>query len=79
MKKLFFIFLSLISSNVFASEGFTWLSKIAQITGVEHAYHEHGIHHYEHTLTFPLVGIFLIIVGLVYRSKTVNPESAVVP
>lgn len=67
------------SSNTFASESFTWLSQFAKATGLEHQFHAYGIHHYEHVLSFPLIGLFLVVVGLVYRSKTVNPESAIVP
>ncbi len=79
MKKMLIIFLSLISSNSFANEGFTWLTQLAKVTGIEEGFHSQGIHHFEHILTFSLIGIILIISGLVYRSKTVNPESAVVP
>jgi F-type H+-transporting ATPase subunit a len=79
MKKLFTILLGLISTNSFANEGFTWLSQIAKTTGIEHEFHAYGIHHFEHILTFSLVGVLLIIAGLVYRSKTVNSEAAVIP
>lgn len=79
MKKLFILILGLMSSNTFASEGFTWLSQVAKVTGIEEAFHARGIHHFEHVLTFSLIGILLVIAGLVYRSKTVNPESAVIP
>jgi len=79
MKKLLITLLTLSSTSAFAAGGFTWLSQLGKITGVEHAFHEKGIHHYEHILTFSLVGILLIIAGLIYRAKTVNTESAVVP
>jgi F-type H+-transporting ATPase subunit a len=79
MKKLFIIFLGLMSSNTFANEGFTWLSQFAKVTGIEEAFHAQGIHHFEHILTFSLVGILLIVTGLVYRSKTINTEAAVIP
>jgi F-type H+-transporting ATPase subunit a len=79
MKKLFIIFLGLLSTNTFANEGFTWLSQLAKVTGIEEQFHAAGIHHFEHVLTFSLVGILLVIAGLVYRSKTVNPNAAVIP
>ena len=80
MKKLLtFCALALSSSTVFASEGFTWLSKAATVSGVEEAFHNQGIHHFEHILTFSLVGIALLVCGILYRSKVSNVEAAAVP
>jgi len=79
MRKLFIILLGLTSSNSYASESFTWISQLGKMSGLEEQFHAVGIHHYEHVLSFPLIGILLVIAGLVYRAKTVNPESSIVP
>jgi F-type H+-transporting ATPase subunit a len=67
------------TSSAFASEGYTWLTHVAKITGIEEAFHQVGIHHFEHILTFIFVGILLLIAGLVYRKQAANLEAAVVP
>lgn len=82
MKKIFIpAFLSsiFITSSAFASEGFTWLSKVASITGIEEAFHQKQIHHFEHVLTFLLIGILLIVAGFIYRKQTANLDAAAVP
>ena len=82
MKKFFIpAFLSsiFITSSAFASEGFTWLSKVASITGIEEAFHQKQIHHFEHVLTFLLIGILLIVAGFIYRKQTANLDAAAVP
>jgi F-type H+-transporting ATPase subunit a len=80
MKKFFIIaFLGSLTSSAFASEGFTWLSKFAQATGIEEAFHQKQIEHFEHVLTFILVGVILLVAGVVYRKKTANLEAAAVP
>jgi F-type H+-transporting ATPase subunit a len=71
--------LSALISSASASEGFTWLSQIASKTGIEEAFHNNQIHHYEHILTFLLVCLLLLIAGLVYRSQTKNLEKAAAP
>jgi F-type H+-transporting ATPase subunit a len=80
MKKFFIVnLLGLLSTNAFASEGFTWLSKTAEVSGIEEAFHHQGIHHFEHILTFLLICVLLVVGGLIYRSQTNNREAAVVP
>lgn len=80
MKKFFIItLLSLFNSNAFASEGFTWLTQVAKVTGLEATFHHQDIHHYQHILTFILIGILLLVAAFVYRGKVANKESAVVP
>ena len=80
MKKFFIVtLLGLFQSNAFASEGFTWLSETAKVTGIEEAFHHQEIHHFEHILTFILICVLLIIGALVYRKQTANKELAVVP
>lgn len=80
MKKFFLIsLLGLLSAKTYANESFTWLSAIAKPTGIEEAFSHQGIHHFEHILTFLLICILLVVAGIVYRSKTSNIESAVVP
>lgn len=67
MSKL--LILSLIfSSNAHAAGGFTWLSGIA-----------HAIHVPEHVLTFILVGLFITLIGLIYRSKISKVNNLVIP
>ncbi|MGZ3806615.1 MAG: F0F1 ATP synthase subunit A [Bacteriovorax sp.] len=82
MKKFFIIsLLGLVglSSNAFASEGFTWLSQVAKVTGIEEVFHHQEIHHFEHILTFLLICVLLVVAALVYRAKTANKEAAAVP
>lgn len=80
MKKFFIItLLSLFNSNAFASEGFTWLTQVAKVTGIEEAFHHQDIHHYQHILTFIFIGILLLVAAFVYRGKVANKESAVIP
>lgn len=80
MKKFFIIsLLGLVSSNAFASEGFTWLSKMASVTGIEEAFHHQEIHHFEHILTFTLICVLLVVAALVYRAQTADKDKAVVP
>lgn len=71
--------LSAATSTASASEGFTWLSQVAKVTGIEEAFHQKQIEHFEHVLTFSLVGIILLVAAVVYRKKTANLENAVVP
>ncbi len=83
MKKYFILsLLSLIglqSTSALASDGFTWLSQVAKVTGIEEAFHHQEIHHYEHILTFLLICVLLVIAALLYRSKTNNKDAALVP
>ncbi|MDO9182771.1 MAG: F0F1 ATP synthase subunit A [Bacteriovorax sp.] len=67
------------ASQAQASEGFTWLSQVAKATGVEEIFHHNEIHHFEHVLTFLLIGVLLVVAGFVYRSKTADMDASVVP
>jgi F-type H+-transporting ATPase subunit a len=66
-------------SSASASDGFTWLNQVAKATGIEEAFHQNNIHHFEHVLTFAVVGLILLVAGFVYRKQTANLEAAVVP
>lgn len=69
MKRLAIILAALFSQTSMASEGaIVWLK-----------YLEHKIHIPEYTLSFLLVGSFLVIVGLLYRSKVANVANTVIP
>lgn len=70
---------SLLSSNAFANEGFTWLSSAAKVSGIEEGFHHQGIHHFEHVLTFLLVCVVILVAAVIYRAKTTNKDLAVVP
>lgn len=58
----------LFSTNVIAAGGFTWLGPLS-----------HAWHIPEHILTFVLVGLILVVVGLVYRSKVNAVNNIVIP
>jgi F-type H+-transporting ATPase subunit a len=62
------ILLSLFSSEIFASGGFTWLGGMA-----------HSFHIPEHSITFTLIGLFLVLIGLIYRSKISKVSNVVIP
>jgi F-type H+-transporting ATPase subunit a len=63
------LFLSLIFSvSAFASGGFTWLGGLAHTSGIP-----------ENVLTFLLISIILIVVGLVYRKKVAAVDNVVIP
>lgn len=68
MKYLVSILCLLLSTNAMAAGGFTWLGDIT------HKYHIPG-----HTAHFVLVACILLILGIIYRSKTASINSAVVP
>ena len=67
MKKLALL-LSLLSTNVFAGGGFTWLGGIA-----------HSVHIGEHVITFIFIGVLLTLGGLIYRSKIAKVSNVVIP
>jgi len=79
MKNALKFLLLTIPTMSFASEGFNWLGELSKSVGIEHHFHELGIHHYLHVPTFALIALFLIVVGLIYRAKTSNLDSTVVP
>lgn len=80
MKKLVLIAsLGFLSSKSHASDAFTWMSAISKTTGIEELLHHQGIHHYDHILTFLVIGIFLLGVAIIYNTKTKNLDTAVVP
>lgn len=72
--------LALMSTNAFASGGFTWVTQLGHATGLDNLFHVGDTHlHYDHILTFIIVLALLIISGLFYRSKTKNADAAVIP
>ncbi|MBC7427694.1 MAG: F0F1 ATP synthase subunit A [Bacteriovorax sp.] len=80
MKKISLVsLLALLTSNAKASEGFTWMTQLGEVTGLDHALHETPFHHYDHILTFILVLLCLVATGFYYRAITKNHEKAVVP
>lgn len=79
MKHLIKILCMLIPSISMASDGFNWVNLVSQNVGLEHFFHENHIHHYTHVPTFLLIGLFLVVIGLIYRAKTSNIENAIVP
>lgn len=72
-------FLLLLTSTAHASGGFTWVTQLGQITGLEELLHHSGIHHYDHILTFLLILVIILAAGFYYRSKTANLENTVIP
>lgn len=79
MKNLIKFLTLVLPSMAFASEGFNWINEVSKATGLEHFFHEKEIHHYTHVPTFALIGFVLIAIGVIYRIKTNNVESSVVP
>jgi len=69
----------MIPSVAFAGAGFNWINEVAKMTGLEHFFHEVGIHHYTHILTFSLIGILIIVAGFFYRAKTSQLEATTIP
>ena len=68
-RKCFYVpFLFLSPKFIYGAEGFTWLGQIA-----------HNLHIAEHVLTFGLVGIILIALGLIYNYKVINISNVVIP
>lgn len=68
MRKLLFFISFLIPFSIYAEGGFTWLGGIA-----------HHFHFPAHSLTFILIGVFLILVGLIYRSKISSVSNIIIP
>jgi F-type H+-transporting ATPase subunit a len=65
-----FLFFNLIP-NLYASEGaFTWISAISG---------KLGYHYPEHVMTFSLITIILVSVGLVYRAKLASAKNVIIP
>lgn len=72
MMRIFTILMTLIIPSLsFASAGYTFLGSL------EHAIHSPYIKH--HVITFAIVGIVFILVGLFYRSKVSSVNSAIIP
>ena len=69
MSKLIILLLTFFSFNAYSSEhGILWLG-----------YLEHWTHIPEHILSFILVGIFLVIVGFLYKMRIAKVSDTVVP
>lgn len=84
MKKNFIIaftasLFTALTSTAHASGGFTWATQLAKVTGIEEAFHHVNIHHFEHILTFILIGVLLLVGTFIYRKQTENLEASVLP
>lgn len=81
MKKISLVaLLALMSSNAFASGGFTWVTQFGHAVGLEHFFQAGGHElHYDHVLTLILVLVGLVLTGVYYRSKTKNADASVIP
>lgn len=70
----------LLSTSAHASSGaFTWVTQFGHAVGLDHFLEQYGIHHYDHILTFIIVLLVILVCGFIYRAKTNNLETAVVP
>ena len=61
---------ALFPATALAAGGVTWFSVLQKMTGT---------HIPEHILTFTLVGLILVIVGLCYRSRIYSVKNVVIP
>jgi F-type H+-transporting ATPase subunit a len=69
MKKTLLALITLISAqSALAGDGFTFLSGVA-----------HKLHLPEYSITFILVALFILVVGVIYRSKVQSTSNIVVP
>lgn len=68
MLKLLALIPLLFSSTVYAAYEWTFLGVVTKQTGIP-----------EHILTFSMVGTFLILIGLIYRSKIAAVSNVVIP
>lgn len=68
MRKLLLLIPFLLSASAHAEGGFTWLGGVA-----------HSLHFPAHSLTFIFVGLVLLTVGFLYRSKVSSVSNAVIP
>lgn len=80
MKLLLSLGLLLVSASALAAGGFTWLGGVSH--NLEHAFHLVGENVKlvsNHTLTYLLVAGILLVLGLVYRTKTASIDKAIIP
>ncbi len=68
MKLILALATMLLSSSASASGGYRWLSNLS-----------HSLHVPEHIVTFAIVCVLFLVLGLAYRIKTSNIDKAVVP
>lgn len=68
MKRLLIPALTILSTSTMAASGFTWFG------GLSHALHIPG-----HTITFIFVGLALLSMGVLYRSKISKVSNVVIP
>lgn len=68
MRKMLVLLPFLLSTAVNASAGFTWLGHV-----------EHAFHIPSHILTFVIVGLVIMVVGVIYRSKISSVSNIVIP
>jgi len=68
MRKMLVLLPFLFSTVAHASGGFTWLGQV-----------EHAFHVPSHILTFVVVGLIIMAIGIVYRSKISTISNIVIP
>lgn len=68
LKIFILIAASIFSSRTFSAYEWTFLGLVSKPTGIP-----------EHILTFLMVGVALIIIGIVYRSKISNVSNVIIP
>lgn len=71
--------IGMFSEKAHASGGFTWVTQLGKLTGLEEALHHAGIHHYDHIFTFIIVLAILLLTGIYYRGKTTQLANTVIP
>ncbi|MFZ8999861.1 MAG: F0F1 ATP synthase subunit A [Bacteriovoracaceae bacterium] len=70
MKKILSLGTLLFSANLYAAGGFTWISTIQNLFGTHIA---------EYIITYSFVGLVLIAIGLLYRTRMAKVPNAVIP
>ncbi|RLA63122.1 MAG: ATP synthase F0 subunit A [Epsilonproteobacteria bacterium] len=70
MRKILPLIATFFTFNAQASGGFTWISS---------AQHMLGTHIPEYMISFTLVGVLILVVGLLYRAKLAKVKNAVIP
>ncbi|MGB0453919.1 MAG: F0F1 ATP synthase subunit A [Bacteriovoracaceae bacterium] len=63
-------FIATLSTNTFAAGGFTWIGSLVDALHIPVP---------DYTITFLLIGLVIVIVGLVYQAKVKASSNAVVP
>jgi F-type H+-transporting ATPase subunit a len=68
MKKILLALLTLVFSQTASASGFTFLSSVA-----------HKLHIPEHNITFVIIALSILIIGLIYQSKVSAAPNIVIP